>query len=675
MAASPEIVQKVRELHQQLRYHNHRYYVLDDPEISDDGYDRLFRELQMLETAYPELSAADSPTRRVGGEPIPAFISVPHVVPMLSLGNVFSVEELHDFERRIRDRLPPDSRDIEYCAELKLDGLAISLIYEQGRFIYGATRGDGTTGEDISHNLRTICNLPQVLDFTEPPALLEVRGEVLMPRAGFLRLNAEAAAKGEKVFANPRNAAAGSVRQLDPAIAARRPLAFYAYSVVRAEGVNLPQTQFEVLQWLKSGGFTLSDEIRMGSGLAFVEQFYEDIGQRREQLPFDIDGVVIKVNSLQKQQQLGFVSREPRWAVAWKFPAQRAVTTVEAVDFQVGRTGALTPVARMRPVLVGGVTVSNVTLHNLDEIRRLGLHVGDTVEVMRAGDVIPKVDRVVSSLPGAMPVEMPCQCPVCGSAIVQEEGGVVARCSGDYTCEAQVQRRLAHFVSRKAMDIDGLGERWLVQLLDAGLVRNSADLYRLTESALLEAGLEGMGEKLAANIVLAIAKSRETTLPRFLFSLGIRGVGESTALSLAEYFGDIDALMQADAEVLKQVPDVGEVSAAWIVDYFNQPEHRELIQAFRDVGVVWKPVERHHVQPLAGQTWVLTGALTVFSRDEAKARLQKLGAKVSGSVSKKTSVVVAGEAAGSKLEDANRLGVAVWSEAQLLAMLKEQGLD
>lgn len=674
MAATPEIVRQVHDLQRQLRYHNHRYYVLDDPEISDQAYDRLFRELQQWERQYPELLTPDSPTQRVGGEPVPAFRTVEHAVPMLSLGNVFSPEELQDFERRIRERLPMLGEEVEYCAELKLDGLAISLIYEQGRLVYGATRGDGVTGEDITHNLRTIRNLPQVLATEFPPALLEVRGEVLMPRAGFRRLNAEAARKGEKVFANPRNAAAGSVRQLDPAVAARRPLAFYAYSVARIEGGALPASQYEVLQALKQAGFSLSDEIRVGCGLEFVERFYEDIRQRREQLPFDIDGVVIKVNSLQRQQQLGFVSREPRWAVAYKFPAQLAVTTVESVDFQVGRTGALTPVARLQPVLVGGVTVSNVTLHNMDEIRRLGLHLGDRVEVCRAGDVIPKVERVVESRPGAVAIQLPDNCPVCGSAIVQEEGGVVVRCSGDYTCDAQVQRRLAHFVSRKAMDIEGLGERWLEQFLDAELVRSSADLYGLTVDRILAAGLEGMGERLAANIVAAIDRSREVDLARFIYALGIRGVGESTSLALARHFGDLEPLMQADLESLLKVPDIGEVSAGWILDYFRQEGHRRLIADFRAAGVVWRPVTVHHAQPLAGQTWVLTGTLSRLGRDEAKSLLQQLGAKVSGSVSRKTSVVVAGEAAGSKLEDAQRLGVSVWTEDQFLFMLNQHGL-
>lgn len=674
MTASPEIVRKITSLRHQLRYHNHRYYVLDDPEITDEAYDGIFRQLQLLEAEYPELLTEDSPTQRVGGEPVPAFTSIRHAVPMLSLGNVFSAEELRDFERKVRERLPNEADDLEYCAELKLDGLAVSLIYEHGRLQYGATRGDGVSGEDITHNLRTIRNLPQTLLFPVPPALLEVRGEVLMPRAGFQRLNAEAAERGEKTFANPRNAAAGSVRQLDPAIAARRPLAFYAYSVARMEGGVQPDTQFAVLQWLKDGGFSLSDELRVGRGLSFVEAFYQDIAQRRDVLPFDIDGVVIKVNSLQQQQQLGFVSREPRWAVAYKFPAQRAVTTLESVAFQVGRTGALTPVARLEPVFVGGVTVSNVTLHNMDEVRRLGLHVGDRVEICRAGDVIPKVERVVEAAADGVEIRLPECCPVCAAPLVQEEGGVVVRCSGDYSCEAQILRRLAHFVSRKAMDIEGLGERWLEQFLDAGLVRSSADLYSLSVADILGKGLEGMGEKLAANLVAAVDRSRQTTLPRFIYALGIRGVGESTSLALAEYFGDMEPLMEATLEQLLAVPDIGEVSAGWIVAYFANDSHRALIADFRARGVAWRPVERHHVQPLAGQTWVLTGALTTMGRDQAKALLQKLGAKVSGSVSKKTTAVVAGDAAGSKLDDANRLGVPVWSEAQLVAMLQEQGL-
>ena len=664
---------RVAELGRSLRYHNHRYYVLDDPEIADSEYDRLFRELCDLEQRFPEFLTPDSPTQRVGGEAVPVFRTVEHAIPMLSLGNVFSDAEFEDFDRRVRERLGDSDNPVEYCAELKLDGLAVSLVYRDGSFEFGATRGDGATGEDISHNLRTIRNLPLVLALPEPPALLEVRGEVLMPRAGFQRLNQEAARLGEKTFVNPRNAAAGSVRQLDPKIAERRPLAFYAYAVARVEGAALPETQRDVLAWLAAQGFTISDEVRTGVGPAFVEGFFRDIQARRPALPYDIDGIVIKVNALRKQQALGMVSREPRWAVAYKFPAELAVTRLEAVDFQVGRTGALTPVARVQPVFVGGVTVSNVTLHNMDEIRRLGLAVGDTVEVCRAGDVIPKITRVVHPDEARQDIAVPAACPVCGSALVQEEGGVIIRCSGDYTCEAQVLRRLAHFVSRKAMNMEGLGERWLEQFLDAGLVRQPADLYLLTREKLLAAGLEGMGDRLADNLVRAVDQSRRTTLPRLLYALGIRGVGESTALALALHLGDLETVMAADAARLTQLPDIGEVSAGWIVAYFAYPAHVEQAR-FIHAQLVLEPVVRAAAQPLAGQTWVLTGTLSTMGRDDAKARLLQLGAKVSGSVSKKTSIVVAGEAAGSKLADAQKHGVTVWDEAQLLAFLREHDL-
>ena len=721
---SEQIIQQALYLREQLRHHNHCYYVLDNPQISDAQYDILFRQLLQLEKNYPQLQSSDSPTQKVGGEALSAFNSIEHRIPMLSLGNVFNQDELNDFERKIKERLET-SRDIEYCAELKLDGLAISLIYENGLFKQGATRGDGTTGEDISHNLKTIRNLPLQLNTLTPPAILEVRGEVLMPKAGFHKLNAEAQQKGEKIFANPRNAAAGSVRQLDPKIAAQRPLAFYAYAVAQIDGQELPKTQYEVLQWLKSLGFTISDEIQTGIGANFAAQFFAKIQQQRSQLPYDIDGVVIKVNELAKQQRLGIVSREPRWATAYKFPAELASTMLEAVDFQVGRTGALTPVARVKPVFVGGVTISNITLHNMDEIKRLDLAIGDTIEVCRAGDVIPKVTQCLPNIiyrlfvswllnvrlnaleryigrklikakyVGSRKIKvrkqllfqfdrnlyqlrrtkniirLPIKCPVCQSAIVQDEKGVIARCSGDFYCEAQVQRRLAHFVSRKAMNMDGLGERWLEQFLEAGLITNIADLYALTKEKILAENIEGMGERLAEKIVNAIEQSKTTTLPRFIYALGIRGVGESTALALAQHFASLEAIQQATEETLKQVPDIGEVSAKWIVAYFQEPIHQQMIAKMQNAGVSWPAMEQRGEQPLTGQIWVLTGSLTTMARDEAKAKLQQLGAKVSGSVSKKTTVVVAGAEAGSKLADAQKLGVTVWDEQQLIALLQE----
>ncbi len=667
---SEQIKQQALQLTQQLRQHNHAYYVLDNPQISDAEYDHLFQQLKTLEANYPELQHPDSPTQKVGGAALSAFNSIEHKVPMLSLGNVFNENELVDFERKLKERLET-SAEIEYCAELKLDGLAVSLIYEHGLFKQGATRGDGATGEDISHNLKTIRNLPLHLNSTNPPALLEVRGEVLMPKAGFYKLNAEAQAKGEKVFANPRNAAAGSVRQLDPKIAAQRPLAFYAYAIAQIDGQSLPTTQYEVLQWLKELGFSISDELQTGVGVSFAQNFFERIQQQRAQLAYEIDGVVFKVNDIAKQQALGVVSREPRWATAYKFPAELASTTLEAVDFQVGRTGALTPVARVKPVFVGGVTVSNITLHNMDEVRRLGVAVGDTIEVCRAGDVIPKVTQVLQQAEHRQLITLPNDCPICHSVIVQDEKGVIARCSGDIYCEAQMQRRLAHFVSRKAMNVDGLGERWLEQFLEIGLIKTPADLYQLTKVKILDATIEGMGEKLADNIVNAIEKSKTTTLPRFIYSLGIRGVGESTALALAQYFGSLEAIQAANEDTLKQVPDIGEVSAKWIVAYFNQTAHQQLLADFVAAGITWPEITVNQHQPLTGQSWVLTGTLNSMGRDVAKAKLQQLGAKVSGSVSKKTSVVVAGAEAGSKLTDAQKLGVAVWDETQLLALLNE----
>ena len=670
MLLSPQVINQANHLREQLRHHNHLYYVLDSPQINDAQYDELFQQLTQLEQQYPELQSPDSPTQRVGGQALLAFNTLNHKIPMLSLGNVFNNQELIDFERKLKER-SESSTPIEYCAELKLDGLAISLIYENGIFKQGATRGDGITGEDISHNLKTIRNLPLQLNTQNPPLLLEVRGEVLMPKAGFQKLNQEAQAKGEKIFANPRNAAAGSVRQLDPQIAAKRPLAFYAYAVAQIEGQALPNTQYEVLKWLESMGFSLSEGVDVGTGVSFAQDFYQRVQQRRSQLAYEIDGVVIKVNDLAKQRALGMVSREPRWATAYKFPAELASTTLESVDFQVGRTGALTPVARVKPVLVGGVTVSNITLHNMDEVRRLNLAIGDTIEVCRAGDVIPKVTQVLHKVAHGQMIALPSCCPVCQSPIVQDEKGIIARCSGDIYCEAQMQRRLAHFVSRKAMNVDGLGERWLEQFLDIGLIKTAADLYSLTKDAILQKNIEGMGEKLADNILSALEKSKITTLPRFLYSLGIRGVGEGTSLALAQYFGSLEAIQTANEESLKQVPDIGEVSAKWIVEYFSQTAHQDLLVEFVNEGITWPEMTVAQHQPLVGQSWVLTGTLTNMGRDAAKAKLQQLGAKVSGSVSKKTTVVVAGAEAGSKLSDAQKLGVSVWNEAQLLDLFAQ----
>lgn len=679
---------EIEALREQLHYHNHRYYVLDDPEIPDAEYDRLFHLLRDLETQFPALLSNDSPTMRVGGEAITAFATVTHEVPMLSLDNVFSAAEFADFDRRARDRLgdllgqgndllsPPL---LEYCCEPKLDGLAISLLYEKGILVRAATRGDGISGEDITHNVRTIASVPLQLRGDRRPARLEVRGEVVMPKQRFLKMNEQAAARGEKTFVNPRNAAAGSLRQLDPRVTAQRPLEFYAYGRVREEGCQSGPTatsHYELLQQLKAYGFRLSQAIKRGKGPDFVQDFYNDILRRRDSLPYEIDGVVIKVDSLRWQQELGFVSRAPRWATAYKFPAQEAVTTVQAIEFQVGRTGALTPVARLAPVFVGGVTVSNATLHNFDEIERMDVRVGDSVVIYRAGDVIPKVVRVLAERrpADALPVVLPTRCPVCDADVERPEGEAIARCSGGLFCPAQQKEALKHFVSRRAMDVDGLGDKWIEQLVDSGLIKSSADLYALQKADLL--GLERMGEKSADNLLQAIAHSRSTTLPRFLYALGIRDVGEATALALARHWGRLEAVMAADEAALMQVPDVGPVVAESIATFFRQAHNLEVIARLRERGVYWPDLvaESERPQPFAGQTWVLTGSLATMSRDQAREKLLQLGAKVSGSVSKKTHCVVAGEAAGSKLAEAEKLGVPIIDEAAFQQRLSEHGL-
>jgi DNA ligase (NAD+) len=676
---------EVEMLRQQLRHHNHRYYVLDDPEVPDAEYDRLFQRLKALEMQFPALLSSDSPTQRVGGEALAAFSTVTHEVPMLSLDNVFSEQEFADFDRRARDRLGDligqggdlfSQPALTYCCEPKLDGLAISLVYEGGVLIRGATRGDGVTGEDITHNVRTIPSVPLRLSGEALPALLEVRGEVLMSKKGFLKLNEQQEARGEKIFVNPRNAAAGSLRQLDPRMTAQRPLEFYAYSVVRCEGLKLPGSQYEILQKLATFGFRLSREIRRAEGVAEVQAFYADIQKRRENLPYEIDGVVIKVDNVRWQQELGFVSRAPRWATAYKFPAQEAVTTIQSIEFQVGRTGALTPVARLAPVFVGGVTVSNATLHNFDEIERMDVRVGDSVVIYRAGDVIPKVVRVITERrpEGTPPVVLPTRCPVCDSEVERREDEAIARCTGGLFCPAQQKEALKHFVSRRAMDIEGLGDKWIEQLVDLKLIKSSADLYSLQKDMLLP--LERMGEKSADNLLAAIAASKNSTLPRFLYALGIREVGEATALLLSRHFGSLEKIMAADEAALMQVQDVGPVVAESIALFFRQPHNLDVIAALRAAGVSWPDGEAlgERPQPLAGQTWVLTGSLATMSRDQAKEKLQQLGAKVSGSVSKKTHCVVAGEAAGSKLADAEKLGVAVMDETAFQQLLREHNI-
>ncbi|MGM0593319.1 MAG: NAD-dependent DNA ligase LigA [Pseudomonadota bacterium] len=669
-----DVAKRAAQLRDEIAYHNYRYYALDDPEIPDAEYDRLFRQLQQLEQAYPDLVTPASPTQRVGAQPLKGFDEVRHAIPMLSLGNVFSEEELLDFDRRVRDGLGIDK--VDYCAEPKLDGLAISIRYEDGLLVRAATRGDGTTGEDVTQNVRTIESVPLKLYGSDYPQVLEVRGEVYIEKAGFEQLNQRQRERGEKPFANPRNAAAGSLRQLDSRVTAERPLTLYCYGVGVVEGTELPGHHSEILKRLKTWGLRICPEIKVVEGAQGCLDYYNDIGARRDSLPYEIDGVVYKVDSLAQQQELGFVSRAPRWATAHKFPAQEEMTTLNDVEWQVGRTGALTPVARLEPVHVGGVMVSNATLHNPDEIVRKDVRIGDTVIVRRAGDVIPEVVGVVASKrpDNTRAIETPSHCPVCGSEVVQEEGEAVPRCSGGLFCSAQRKNAIKHFASRKAMDIDGLGDKLVEQLVDAELIKDVADLFSLTKEQL--AGLERMGEKSAANLVEALEKSKATTLERFLYALGIREVGESTARTLANHFGSLEKVEQAEEAQLIEVEDVGPIVAHHIYTFFRQAHNREVIDKLIAAGVHWSDVEvlQAEEQPLEGQTFVLTGSLSAFSRDEAKTRLQALGAKVSGSVSKKTSVVVAGEAAGSKLTKAESLGVEVWDEARLQALFEEFGV-
>lgn len=659
---------RAAELHEQLNYHNYRYYVLDNPEIPDAEYDRMLRELQELEARYPALRSADSPTQRVGGEALAAFTEVRHEVPMLSLGNVFSTAELQDFDRRCRQTLDVD--EIEYLAEPKIDGLAISLLYEDGVLVRGATRGDGATGEDVTHNVKTIGAIPLRLSGQGIPRRLEVRGEIYMPKKGFEELNQRQRMNNAKPFANPRNAAAGSLRQLDSSITASRPLTMYCYGVGVIEGVRLPETHHATLEQLRDWGLRVSDEPAIVKGVEGCEAYYQRLLERRDALDYEIDGIVYKVNRYEQQQVLGFVSRAPRWAIAYKFPAQEEMTKLIAVEWQVGRTGALTPVARLEPVLVGGVMVSNATLHNVDEIRRKDVRLGDTVVVRRAGDVIPEVVSSVKSerKKGARPLKVPAKCPECGSEVVRVEGEAVARCSGGLFCPAQHKESIKHFASRRAMDIDGLGDKLVEQLVDAGMIHDVADLYSLTAEQL--AGMERMGAKSADNLIAALEKSKQTTLPRFIFALGIREVGEATARNLAMHFGNLHAIIEATEEQLESVPDVGPVVAKNIAAFDHQPHNREVIKKLIEAGVSWEEIEPEAAgeQPLAGKSIVLTGTLSL-PRNEIKDKLQKLGAKVSGSVSKKTACVIAGADAGSKLAKAEALGVPVVDEEALKKLL------
>ena len=676
MSQSP--LQQVQQLRQQLEEYSYQYYVLDNPSVPDAEYDRLYRALQQLELQHPDLITADSPTQRVGAAPLAKFGQISHSMPMLSLDNAFDEAEFHAFCKRMADRLD-SATDFSFCCEPKLDGLAVSIRYEKGVLVQAATRGDGYTGEDITSNVKTIRAVPLKLKGPAVPPVLEVRGEVFMPLAGFHAMNDKARASGDKVFANPRNAAAGSLRQLDPKITAQRPLMFYAYAVGMIDdpaALLNSDSHYQRLMQLKAWGLPVCPEIMLVSGAEAALAYYQDILQRRASLAYEIDGVVIKVADLAQQQALGFVARAPRWAIAFKFPAQEMLTTLLDVEFQVGRTGAITPVARLEPVAVGGVTVSNATLHNQDEIDRLGIKIGDSVVVRRAGDVIPQIVSVVlEQRPDSVrDIVFPAQCPVCGSQVERVSGEAVARCSGGLFCAAQLKESIKHFVSRKAMDIEGLGDKLVEQLVEQQLIKSPADIYQLDMAALV--GLERMAEKSALKLLAAIAGSKETSLPRFIYALGIREVGEATALNLANHFATLELLQQASLEQLLAVSDVGAVVAEHVQSFFAEPHNQAVISALLQAGIHWPAITQQAAteQPLAGQTLVLTGTLTSMGRDDAKARLQRLGAKVSGSVSAKTHAVIAGDNAGSKLVKANELKVAVWTEQQMLELFSQYGV-
>ena len=652
---------QIDNLRKTLRQYEYEYHVLDNPTVPDSEYDRLFHQLKALELEHPEFLTSDSPTQRVGAKPLSGFSQIRHEIPMLSLDNAFSDEEFNAFVKRIEDRLIVLPKPLTFCCEPKLDGLAVSILYVNGILTQAATRGDGTTGEDITANIRTILT-------DNPPARLEVRGEVFMPHAGFERLNEYALEHGEKTFANPRNAAAGSLRQLDPNITSKRPLVLNAYGIGIAEGVELPNTHYARLQWLKSIGIPVNPEIRLCNGTNEVLDFYRDIQNKRSSLGYDIDGTVLKINDIALQNELGFISKAPRWAIAYKFPAQEELTVLNDVEFQVGRTGAITPVAKLEPVFVAGVTVSNATLHNGDEIERLNIAIGDTVVIRRAGDVIPQIIGVLHERrpDNAKPIIFPTNCPVCDSQIIRIEGEAVARCTGGLFCAAQRKEALKHFVSRKAMDIDGVGGKLIEQLVDRELVHTPADLFKLDLTTLTR--LERMGAKSAENALNSLEKAKSTTLARFIFALGIREVGEATALNLANHFKTLDALKAADLEELQKVPDVGEVVANRIFVFWREAHNVAVVEDLIAQGVHWETVEVKEASEnfFKDKTVVLTGTLTQMGRNEAKALLQQLGAKVSGSVSSKTDFVIAGDAAGSKLAKAQELNITVLTEDEFL---------
>jgi DNA ligase (NAD+) len=667
---STDVIKRITKLRSEINEHNYHYYILDEPTVPDAEYDRLLRELQAIEAQYPQLITADSPTQRVGTTPAKAFKEVKHDVPMLSLDNAFNDEEVFAFVRRIKDRLHNEA-EIEFACEPKLDGVAISLLYEDGIFVRGATRGDGYTGEDITNNIRTIPTVPLQLRGKNFPKRLEVRGEVYIPKEKFKKLNDHLKEHNEKTFVNPRNAAAGSLRQLDPRITAKRSLEMFCYGVGNREHLTHIKTHSGMIEQLKNWGLRVCLDTQVVTGAEGCLQYYQYMMNKRADLSYEIDGIVYKVNIIELQERLGFVARAPRWAIAHKFPAQEEMTTVEAVEFQVGRTGILTPVARLKPVFVGGVTVSNATLHNMDEVQRKDVRVGDTVIIRRAGDVIPEIVSVIKEKRPAhtKTIKLPKQCPVCGSEVLKPEGEAAARCEGGLICAAQRKEAIKHFASRKAMDINGLGDKLVEQLVDAGLIHDVADLFALTQAQL--ENLERMAEKSASNLIEAIEKSKNTTLSRFIYALGIREVGEATALNLAQHFRSLEKLMLADEEELQTVLDIGPVVAAHVAAFFRQDHNVEIINKLIRYGVQWPAIKFvQTAQPFSGQTFVLTGTLETMTRDEATAALQKLGAKVSGSVSKKTAYVVAGAEAGSKLTQAEKLGVKVLDEKQFLKMIQ-----
>nr|WP_218057438.1 NAD-dependent DNA ligase LigA [Gilliamella apicola] len=674
-----DITEQLTSLRSLIRHHEYCYYVLDTPEIPDVEYDKLIKQLQTLEQQYPALITPDSPTQRVGGTPLEQFSSIKHEIPMLSLDNVFDDTGFIAFNKRVKDRLHfNDNEHVEYCCELKLDGLAVSLLYENGHFIQAATRGDGTTGEDITANVKTIKMIPLILKGDNIPTRLEVRGEVFMTHKGFEKLNSDAEKRNEKIFANPRNAAAGSLRQLDPKITAKRPLTFFCYGVGIVEGVALPNTHYDRLMQFKAWGLPVSDKVEKRQGAQAALDYFKQIGEQRMSLDFDIDGVVIKVNSIEQQNKLGFVARAPRWATAFKFPAQEEVTQLNKVDFQVGRTGAITPVARLKPVSVAGVIVSNATLHNSDEIARLGIREGDYVTIRRAGDVIPKIVAVILDKrpKNTKEIIFPTHCPICGSQIVRDEGQAVSRCAGGLICPAQRKEALKHFVSRRAMNVDGMGDKLIEQLVDKDYVKTPVDLYKLTLPMLCS--LDKVGEKSANNLLNALEASKNTTLNRFIFALGIPNVGEVTAENLVNQLGSLPAIENASLEQLQTVNDIGAVIAESIIDFFQEPHNRDVIEQLtsNEIGIHWQDLNLQEQKsdsnsPFSGKTIVLTGTLSVLTRDEAKNKLKQLGAKVTGSVSKNTDLVIAGEAAGSKLNKAQELGIKVIDEQEMLNLIAQ----